>query len=69
MLTRMTVTLDEQIISEARDLLKTKTKRETIETALVEVIKEKKREKALLHCGKIDIDIDQEKLAAYREGI
>ena len=68
-MTRMTVTLDEQIVSEARDLLKTKAKRETIETALIKVIKDKKREKALLHCGKIDLDIDQEKLAVYREGI
>lgn len=68
-MTRMTVTLDERIVSEARYLLKTKTKRETIETALIEVIKAKKREKALLHCGEIDLDIDQEKLAAYREGV
>ena len=66
-MTRMTVTLDEQIVNEARDLLKTKTKRETIETALIEVIKEKKREKALKHCGEIELDIDQEKLSAYRE--
>ncbi len=68
-MTRMTVTLDERIVSEARYLLKTKTKRETIETALIEVIKAKKREKDLLHCGGIDLDIDQEKLAAYREGV
>jgi len=68
-MTRMTVTLDERIVSEARDLLKTKTKRETIETALIEVIKEKKREKALVHCGGIELDIDQEELAVYREGV
>ena len=66
-MTRMTVTLDEAIVNEARVLLETKTKRETIETALIEIIKEKKREKALKHCGKIDLDIDQEKLSAYRE--
>ena len=48
--------------------METKTKRETIETALKEVIKEKKREKALKHCGEIELDIDQEKLNAYREG-
>lgn len=67
-MTRMTVTLDEAIVNEARALLETKTKRETIETALKEVIKEKKREKALKHCGEIELDIDQEKLNAYREG-
>ncbi len=68
-MTRMTVSLDERIVSEARDLLKTKTKRETIETALIEVIKEKKREKALMHCGEIELDVDQQRLAAYREGV
>ncbi len=68
-MTRMTVTLDEKIVNEARDLLKTKTKRETIETALIEVIKEKKREKALEHCGEIELDIDQEGLRVYREDV
>lgn len=68
-MTRMTVTLDEKIVNEARDLLKTKTKRETIETALIEVIKEKKREKALAHCGEIELDIDQEGLRVYREDV
>ena len=68
-MTRMTVSLDERIVSEARDLLKTKTKRETIETALIEVIKGKKREKALMHCGEIELDVDQQRLAAYREGV
>ena len=68
-MTRMTLSLDERIVAEARELLNTKTKRETIETALIEVIKEKKREKALRHCGGIELDIDQEKLAVYREGL
>ena len=68
-MTRMTLTLDERIVSEARELLNTKTKRETIETALIEVIKEKKREKALGHRGGIELDIDQEKLAVYRESL
>ena len=66
---RMTITMDEKVVNEARDLLKTRTKRETIETALKEVIKQKKREKALEHCGKIEIEIDQEGLQAYRDGI
>ena len=68
-MTRMTVTLDEKVVDEARDLLKAKTKRETIETALKEVIKQKKREKALKHCGKIELDMDQEGLQAYRESV
>ena len=64
---RMTVTLDEKIVEEARRLLKAKTKRETLERALMEVIKEKKREAALDHCGKIELDIDQEGLRRHRE--
>ncbi len=68
-MTRMTVTLDEKVVDEARDLLKAKTKRETIETALKEVIKQKKREKALKHCGKIELDMDQEELQAYRASV
>lgn len=56
-MTRMTVTLDELILEEAKNLLHTHTKRETIENALIEVIKQKKREKAIEHCGKIDLDL------------
>ena len=66
-MTRLTVTPDEKVVDEARDLLKAKTKRETIETALKEVIKQKKREKDLKHCGEIELDIDQKGLQAYRE--
>ena len=42
-MTRMTVTLDETVLEEAKNLLHTHTKRETIETALKEIIKQKKR--------------------------
>ena len=66
-MTRMTVSLDEKIVNEAKELLNAKTKRETIETALKEVIKQKRRENALKHCGNIELDIDQERLQAYRE--
>lgn len=66
---RMTVTLDEKVVDEARALLKARTKRETIETALKEIIKQKKREKALKHCGEIELDIDQEGLQDYRKGV
>ena len=68
-MTRMTVTLDEEVVDEARRLLGTRTKRETIETALKEAMGQKKREAALKHCGKIELEIDQERLQAYREGV
>jgi Arc/MetJ family transcription regulator len=68
-MTRMTVTLDETILEEAKHLLHTHTKRETIETALKEIIKQKKREKAIEHCGNIELDITQEELESYREHV
>ena len=68
-MTRMTVTLDATILEEAKNLLHTHTKRETIEVALIEVIKQKKRERALEHCGKIELDITQDELESYREQI
>lgn len=68
-MTRMTITLDETILEEARKFLQTRTKRDTIELALIEVIKQKKREIALSHCGKIELDISQKDLENYREKI
>lgn len=40
---------------------------ETAETTLKEVIKQKKREKAIRHCGKIDLNLSQSELESYRE--
>jgi Arc/MetJ family transcription regulator len=66
-MTRMTVTLDETILEEAKNILHTRTKRATIENALKEVIKQKKREKAIEHSGKIELELTQEDLESYRE--
>ena len=68
-MTRMTVTLDETILNEAKSLLHTHTKRETIEIALLEVIKQKKRESAIKHCGKIEIELTQQELEDIREQV
>lgn len=65
-MTRLTVTLNEAVLEEAKGLLHARTKRETIEMALDEVIKQKRREEAIKHCGGIEIQLTQDELKAYR---
>ena len=64
---RMTVTLDEKLLEEARMISKKKTKREVIEEALREFVRRKRREDALKYAGTIDMDIDLEDLIKMRE--
>jgi Arc/MetJ family transcription regulator len=64
---RMSVTLDERLLEEARVVLGKKTKREVIEEALKELVRKKRRDKAMEHAGKIDMDIDLEDLLKMRE--
>ncbi|HEB09962.1 MAG TPA: type II toxin-antitoxin system VapB family antitoxin [Spirochaetales bacterium] len=64
---RMTLTLDENLVEEAQQMFGASTKRETIQIALIEVVKQRKREIALTHCGKIKLDLSQEQLQSLRE--
>ena len=66
-MTRLTVTIDEELLSEAQLLLAAPTKRATITVALRELVRERKRRAALLHAGNIELDVDQEMLRQYRE--
>lgn len=66
-MTRLTVTVDEELLSEAQALLASSTKRETIAIALRELVRERKRKAALSHAGSIELDLDQEMLRHYRE--
>ena len=43
---RMTLALDENLVKEAQQLLGTSAKRETIQIALIEIVKQRKRDKA-----------------------
>ena len=63
----MSVTLDKRLLDEALVVLGKKTKREVIEVALKELVRKKRREKAMEHDGKIDMDIDLEELLKMRE--
>lgn len=65
---RLTLTIDEELINEAQNLLGVSTKRETVQKALMEIIRLKKRKKALDHCGTIELELDQDQLESMREG-
>ena len=64
---RMTVTLDKELLEEARSFLGKRTKKEVIEEALKELVRRKRREEAIKHAGKIEMDIDLEELLKMRE--
>jgi Arc/MetJ family transcription regulator len=63
---RMTITIDENLIQEAKALTGKKTKREVIEEALREIIRKKRRDRAIEHAGKIQIDITLDDLLNLR---
>lgn len=64
---RLSVTLDKELLEEAQSILVDKTKREVIEVALKELIRKKRREEAIEHAGKIDMDMDLKELLKIRE--
>ena len=64
---RLSVTLDKELLEEAQSILGDKTKREVIEVALKEFIRKKRREEAIGHAGKIDMDMDIIELLKIRE--
>lgn len=64
---RMTATLDDRLIEEARKALATRTKRETIEAALRDVVRRARARKALEHKGRIDLGFPREDLLDRRE--
>ena len=64
---RMTVTIDEALLDEAKKALGTRTKRETIATALREVSRRARLEKVLEHQGKLDLGLTREELLERRE--
>lgn len=64
---RMSISLDEKLLEEAKSILGKKTKKEVIEEALQEIVRKKRREEAIEHAGKIKIDIDLKELLRLRE--
>ena len=63
---RMSITVDKELLEEAQSILGKKTKKDVIEEALRELVRRKRREEAIGHAGKIDIDIDINELMIMR---
>ena len=64
--TRMSITLDNNLIDEVRKLFSGATKAEAIRLALEHAVRHGQLKKTLHHAGELDIDLDQEALAAHR---
>lgn len=64
---RMTITIDNELVNQAKKMLGAATKAETVRLALMDVLRRKRLEKALNHQGKIELALDQEKLQKLRE--
>jgi len=58
----MTVSLQKELLEKVQKLLKKKTKKEVIEDALRELIRKKRREEAIKHAGKVEMDITLDEL-------
>jgi len=68
MSTRMTITFDDAVLGEVTRFFAASTKAESIRRALESAVRQARLERALEHAGEVEIDLDQERLAALREG-
>lgn len=66
-MSRMTVTVDEGLIEEARTALGAATKSEAIRRALEEVLRRRKLQRALENAGRVELDLDPDRLRRLRE--
>lgn len=64
---RMTLTVDKWLLEEARRLSGAKTKRETVEIALRELVRRLRRREVAAHAGTLELDLSQEDLRRLRE--
>jgi Arc/MetJ family transcription regulator len=64
---RLTTTLDDKLLEEARRAMSTRTKRETIELALREAVRRAKIREALKHKGKLQLGFLREDLLRRRD--
>jgi len=64
---RLSVTLDEELLTEVQKLTGARTKKKAIETALRAYVREKRIENLIQLAGSGVVDWDLEDLKAYRE--
>lgn len=63
---KTTVELDEGLLQKAKKAIGSRTKRETIETALQELVKRHQRELLIQEMGTYDLDLTQEDIDKMR---
>jgi metal-responsive CopG/Arc/MetJ family transcriptional regulator len=63
---RMSVTVDDQLVEQAKEVLGVGTRSEAIRIALQEAVRRRRLAEALRHRGQIDLQVDQEELARLR---
>ena len=63
---KTTVVLDETLLQEAKEATGAKTKKETIETALSEVVKRRQRELLIEEMGTYNLDLKQDDIEKMR---
>ena len=62
---KTTVVLDETLHQEAKEAIGAKTKKETIETALSEVVKRRQRELLIEEMGTYNLDLEQDDMRGH----
>ncbi len=65
-MSRMTVTVDPDLLDRAQRAVDASTKAETIRIALSEIVRKQQLAAALEHRGRIELDLDQEALERLR---
>ncbi len=66
-MTRLSITVNEELLEEARRLTKSRTKRETIERALTELIQRQRIAKLIALAGSDIINMDLDELLRQRQ--
>lgn len=64
---RMTITIEEELVQKAKDILGVSTKAEAIRLVLQDFLRRKKLDEVLQHQGKIKLDLDQDDLQRFRD--
>jgi Arc/MetJ family transcription regulator len=64
---RMTVTIDDGLLEDARRVLGTRTKREAIVLALEDAVRRRRLKDAIAHRGRIQLDLTRDELFRLRE--
>lgn len=64
---RLSVAIDEKLLEDARQVLGTRTKRETIQVALEEAARRGRLRRMLEHLGTLDLGVSREDVLDRRE--